>query len=154
MPYMYRCGDFPEMKSRPVRSRPKRRGAWRMLSIGARLVAVLIVLGIAGCSESSVEGTCKPSGTVLRIATEESHTFNTDCLAAPADRAFTIEYRNDDNSAHGNHNIHIHNGGTLFKGDVARYGTSITYSVPPLPAGDYRFRCDEHTFMSGDFNVE
>jgi hypothetical protein len=125
-----------------------------MRSLGAPLVAVLIVLGIAGCSESSVEGTCTPSGTVLRVATEESHTFNTDCLAAPADRPFTIEYRNDDNSPHGNHNIHIKDGGTLFKGDVVRHGTSITYNVPSLPAGDYRFFCDGHPFMDGDFNVE
>jgi hypothetical protein len=125
-----------------------------MPSMGTTLVTVLVVLGVAGCSENSVEGTCKPSGTVLRIATEESHTFSTECLAAPADRPFTIVYRNGDNSPHGNHNIHIQDGGTLFKGDVARHGTSITYNVPSLPAGDYRFRCDEHTFMSGDFNVE
>ena len=122
-------------------------------SMVALLVAVLTVLGLAGCSESSVEGSCKPSGTTLRIATEERHSINTDCLAAPADRLFTIEYRNDDNSPHGNHNIHIQDGGTLFKGDVAGHGSSITYKVPALEAGDYRFRCDEHPYMSGDFNV-
>lgn len=116
----------------------------------------VLALALAACSNGgSSATTCTPSGTELRIAVLESetHTFTTDCLAAPVGQPFTIEFDNQDTSPHGNHNIHIFDGGDLFVGDFAKNGTSITYEVGPLEQGTYEFRCDEHPFMNGTFIV-
>ena len=100
--------------------------------------------------------TCHPSGTQLHIAVAvgTNHLFNTKCLAAPANQAFTIEFENHDTSPQGNHNIHIFDGGDLFVGDFAPRETSITYEVGPLQAGTFRFQCDRHPDMNGTFIVE
>lgn len=84
----------------------------------------------------------------------QSHQFTTDCLAAPAGEPFTIEFDNQDTSPHGNHNIHIFDGGDLFDGDFAAHGTSITYEVGALQAGSFQFRCDNHPVVNGAFIVK
>lgn len=68
---------------------------------------------------------------------------------------FTIKYTNWDDSSHGQHNIEIKDGGeSLFKGDaIGGKGRTVTYQVPALPAGVYKFLCTRHTFMDGDFVV-
>jgi plastocyanin len=123
----------------------------------ARVVALglLVGLSISACS-SPDRATCQPQGTELRVVAE-SHSFGTDCLAAPADRDFTIAFRNDDTSPHGAHNITIYRedgGVVVFTGKgLLPGGTSIVYEVQPLAAGIYAFRCDNHTFMKGTFIV-
>ena len=85
-------------------------------------MTALLTLGLAACSGGGSAPTCNPSGTQLHIAVEEgtTHVFNKKCLAAPVNQAFTIEFENHDTSPHGNHNIHIFDGGDLFRGDIAR----------------------------------
>lgn len=124
-----------------------------------RNLAILVgagafALGLSACG-SGPPRTCDPSGTELHIAVPEasSHEFDTKCLAAPADQAFTIRFDNNDTSYHGNHNITISDGDDLFVGDVAPHGSSITYEVGPMPVGTYSFRCDHHPFMNGTFLV-
>jgi plastocyanin len=119
------------------------------------MISALLTFGLAACS-SGPPPTCDPSGTELRIAVAEgyTHVFDTKCLAAPANEAFTIEFDNNDTSPHGNHNIHIFDGGDLFVGDIARHESSITYEVGALEAGTYRFKCDNHPEMNGTFIVE
>ena len=125
----------------------------------ARAVATmtaLLTLGLAACSGGGSAPACNPSGTQLHIAVAVgTHgRFNTKCLAAPANQAFTIEFENHDTSLESNHNVHIFDGGTLFVGDIARHETSITYEVDPLQAGTFRFRCDNHPGMNGTFIVK
>lgn len=116
-------------------------------------VGALVVLGAAACGGGG-EATCRPAGIELSI-TADDHRFSTDCLAAPADQAFTIAFRNDDTSGHGIHNVEIFAGGSqLFSGEALRPGgTSAVYEVGALPAGTYGFRCTNHTFMRGSFVV-
>lgn len=118
------------------------------------VVASVLVLAISGCSGSG-DVTCRPDGTQLRIVADDHH-FETNCLAAPADQAFTIAFRNDDTSSHGVHNIAIRDGGfVLFAGEALRPGgTSVVYDVQPLAAGNYSFRCENHPFMGGTFVVK
>lgn len=117
-------------------------------------LGLLMALAIAACT-SSAGTTCRPHGTELRVVAE-NHSFGTDCLAAPPDQAFTIAFRNEDTSPHGQHNIAIYrdDGAAVFSGEALRPGgTSVVYEVQPLPAGTYTFRCDRHPFMNGTFVV-
>ena len=118
-------------------------------------MTALLILGLAACSSGGPAPTCTPSGTQLHIAvaTGTSHGFDTKCLAAPANQAFTIEFDNHDASLLGNHNIHIFDGAD-FVGQIAPHGTSITYEVGPLQAGSFRFQCDIHPGMNGTFIVK
>ena len=117
-------------------------------------MTALLTLGLAACSGGGPAPTCNPSGTQLHIAAETGVGFNKECLAAPANQAFTIEFENNDTAVLGNHNIHIFDGGDLFVGQIIRHETSITYEVGPLQAGTFRFQCDVHPVMNGTFIVK
>ena len=136
-------------------------------------LAVLATLAATACAATPeakpaaqpAEATapCSPQGTALRITalhyeTGELPTFDTDCLAAPAGEAFTIELKNDDVLEH-NVSIYPEEGASfseaLFHGELFRGpGEKRTYEVPALEAGAYTFRCDEHlSTMKGAFVV-
>jgi len=118
-------------------------------------LALLVVLPIAACTRTA-RATCQPRGTELHVVAE-NHSFGTNCLAAPADQAFTIAFRNEDTSPHGAHNITIYReegGVVVFTGKgLLPGGTSVVYEVQPLAGGTYSFRCDTHLFMEGTFIV-
>ncbi|MGI8658943.1 MAG: cytochrome c oxidase subunit II [Candidatus Limnocylindria bacterium] len=71
---------------------------------------------------------------------------------APADTPFCIAFENLEDIPH---NVAIYDGGeALFNGEILNTAGSITYQVPALPAGDYRFICDVHPqAMVGDVTV-
>ena len=78
--------------------------------------------------------------------------FSPDCLAAPANKPFTIRLTNLDKSSHGQHNIEIED---VFEGEVIDgEGKSITYELGPLRAGKYKFVDSQHTFMGGTLVVK
>lgn len=98
---------------------------------------------------------CTANGTALAIAAADKK-FDKDCLAAPADQAFTIDFDNRDLAR--NHNVAIYdtaNGNKpLFQGEVIRGPSKITYSVPAQAKGTYEFVCDPHSeTMRGTFIV-
>ncbi len=70
----------------------------------------------------------------------------------PADTPFCIAFENQEDIPH---NVAIYDGGeALFNGEILNTAGSITYQVPALPAGDYRFICDVHPQdMVGDVTV-
>jgi len=81
-----------------------------------------------------------------------SATFDIDSFEVPADTDFCINFENQENIPH---NVAIYAGGeALFTGDPLNEAGSITYNVPGLPSGDYRFICDFHPqVMVGDVTV-
>ena len=102
---------------------------------------------------------CSPSGSTVTEAAQ-GLAFEKDCLAAPAQTAFIIDFDNKDNGVP--HNIHIFsedpsaNPGaqSLFMGDLVTGPSKTTYQVSALPAGTYFFHCDVHpTTMRGTFVV-
>ncbi|HEX7225712.1 MAG TPA: cytochrome c oxidase subunit II [Candidatus Limnocylindria bacterium] len=78
--------------------------------------------------------------------------FDIDAFEVPADTPFCIEFENQEAVPH---NVAIYDGGeALFTGEFLNEPGSITYEVPALPAGEFRFICDAHPqAMVGDVTV-
>jgi plastocyanin len=102
---------------------------------------------------------CQPNGTTVQVAAQNT-AFDTNCLAAPAGKAFTIDFENKDAVPH---NVEIFTdssastrlGGAKDASDIFTGPGSVTYKVDPLKAGTYYFHCDVHpTAMFGTFVVK
>jgi plastocyanin len=103
---------------------------------------------------------CEPSGTTLTIAAPPGaagNGFDTDCLAAPAGEASTIEFDNSDPGQTHNVGIYESQGGTaFFQGELITAPDTTTYDVEAVDEpGQYFFQCDVHpTTMTGTFVVQ
>lgn len=93
---------------------------------------------------------CTPEDSPLSVKAEKTD-FDTECLAARADEAFTIELRNADELPHNISIFESKGGQNLFRGDMVQAGQSITYKVEAIPAGKHYFQCDIHPEMNGMF---
>jgi cytochrome c oxidase subunit II len=92
----------------------------------------------AGETPAPSAGACEVTVAIRANNTQ----FDIDEFEVPADTAFCIEFENQEDVPH---NVSIYDGGDeLFKGEILNTAGSITYSVPPLPAGEYDFICDVH----------
>jgi hypothetical protein len=107
-------------------------------------------------------GECKPSGSTLSIAAPPGALgtgFDATCLAAPAEKTFSVEFTNEDSVVHDwalyrDPSATEQLGGGSVDEPVAG-GESQTYEVDALEAGEYFYRCDFHpTTMTGTFVVE
>jgi len=128
------------------------------------LMAAAAVIGSAcggsnGSSGSGGPATCSPQGTSLNLLARTT-TFDTDCLAAPGNTAFTIALDNQDAGVP--HSVSIFssnptvdaNATELFKGKIITGPTQVTYHVHALAPGRYFFECAVHpTQMNGTLVV-
>jgi plastocyanin len=103
---------------------------------------------------------CEPDGTSLPLTAPPGALgtgFDTNCLAAPAGEAVTIDFSNQDTPPH-NFSIYRDSSAAerLFEGDIVNAGESTTYEVDPIEEeGQFFFRCDLHpTTMTGTFVVQ
>ena len=98
----------------------------------------------------------------MKVVAKNIH-FDTDCLAAPANQAFTISFDNQDAGV--DHNVEVYSkppakGGTRLAGatgatDFFSGVATKDYHSAPLKAGRYYFQCDVHpTAMFGTFIVK
>jgi plastocyanin len=98
--------------------------------------------GLASNGAASPITSSARGATVSLAATELA--FNTDHLSVPAGKRFTMAL---DNRAPGvSHNVTILTSGgeVLFRGDLVSGPKRVTYQVPALKAGSYRFLCEVH----------
>ena len=98
---------------------------------------------------------CEPSGTTLTIQASGTK-FNTDCLAAPAGRPFTINFDNKDSRPHNIQILENHSASeALFDAELINGPGIKTLNVPALKAGTFAFHCKIHPGqMSGTFIVK
>ena len=88
-------------------------------------------------------------GTTIQLAAVESLAFDTESIEAPAGEDFCIQFTNNDTVAHDVGIIE-----TDFNGDDVEPGESITYLIPAMDAGNFRFYCTLHPqVMVGDLTV-
>ena len=102
---------------------------------------------------ASASPSAAPGGTVL-TEVAQSVQFQTTALEAPAGQAFQIAFDNQDAGIP--HNIQISDaGGTLvFEGETINGVAQVTYNVPALTAGVYKFVCKWHPNMVGELTVK
>ena len=116
----------------------------RRIAIVAGIFGAVALAAGGSLAAPAKDPTCVPEGNRLTISADEVK-FDKDCLMAPADEAFTIAFNNKETQPH---NVAIYdeaNGNkALFKGEVFLGPRTVTYSVPPLPEGNYLFLCDPH----------
>jgi hypothetical protein len=105
------------------------------------LLLAVVALSTVTLALPAASAECSPEGTTLTL-TAFDNKFDKDCLAAPANQDFTIEFSNLDR------NIPQKN---FFKGELTDGPGKQTYSVAGLPAGTWFFRCDPHSEMNGTF---
>jgi plastocyanin len=98
--------------------------------------------GLASNGTGSTITSPARGATVSLTATELA--FNTDNLSVPASKKFTMGF--DNRAAGVSHNVAIVTSGgeVLFKGDLVSGPQRVTYQVPALKAGSYRFLCEVH----------
>lgn len=89
--------------------------------------------------------------TTIEIAANNTQ-FDIGSFEVPAETEFCISFENQEAVPH---NVSIYDGGeALFQGDFLNEPGNIIYTVPALPAGEYRFICDAHPpSMVGDVTV-
>ncbi|MGZ8570799.1 MAG: cupredoxin domain-containing protein [Actinomycetota bacterium] len=86
----------------------------------------------------------------------KSLTFDTDTIALPSEVESPLVLDNEDPGTQ--HNLSIYTDDTaaepLFEGEIFEGVAEQTYTIPPLAAGEYYFRCDVHPTMEGTVVVE
>ena len=93
-----------------------------------------------------------PSDTATLKA--EGVAFAQKTLTVLGTKGFTIQFDNEDPTAHNVGIFDKEGGKELFKGSVITGPTTTEYKVKPLKAGDYYFQCDIHPTMNGTLTVK
>ena len=75
-------------------------------------------------------------------------------IVAPANKAFTIAFDNQDPGTPHNVELKDASGAIVFKGEVFPGVATKVYDVPPLAAGNYTFACIVHPSMTGTATLE
>jgi plastocyanin len=130
------------------------------------LIAVLILVAQYGDSEPAAgggggggeNGGGGGGGGGGLTVTASNVQFDTDTIELTADEETALEFINEDQLQH---NIAIYpddaaadgQSDALFQGEIIT-GTTITYQIPALDAGEYPFHCDVHPAMKGTTVVE
>jgi plastocyanin len=104
-------------------------------------------------ASAAASGGAAGSGASLQLSAQGIQ-YSTKELKAPAGKAFSIKFANNDSGI--SHNVEIldANDTSIFKGAIFPGVATQTYQVPALKAGTYSFKCDVHpSLMTGTLTV-
>jgi plastocyanin len=127
--------------------------------VTAALALAAIVLAAAACSSGgAAPASSGPPASVdpnaIQISAKDLK-FSTTQLDAPAGKAFSIAFDNQEGAPH---NVAIYKDQSasekVFVQEPFGGPKLVTYQVGPLAAGSYFFRCDVHTDMKGTLTVK
>ena len=107
----------------------------------------------SGSAPASAAPSGGAGGTVLTEVASGVN-FQTTSLEAPANKPFQIAFDNQDASIPHNIEIADGSGAFVFQGDTVTGPAQISYSVPALAAGTYKFSCKWHPNMVGELKVQ
>lgn len=99
---------------------------------------------------------CGADGKISLDIVAKGIAFDTNCLVAPANEPFTINFDNQDAGVQHNVAGFTDSSATtvLFRGDIITGIAKTTYKVDALKPGSYYFHCDVHpTTMTGTLAV-
>jgi cytochrome c oxidase subunit II len=93
--------------------------------------------------------------TALQLSASNAQAFDTDALEAPAQKAFAVQFTNNDTTAPHNFAIKSATPEGDFTGQPIAQpgGGQETYQVPLLAPGEYQFYCSVHPNMTGTLTV-
>jgi plastocyanin len=166
----------PLANDRHVRTRIT---AFALASRWVLIIGSVLAIALAACSSGSSSATLSPTppGPSTSVATPspsepapasagagaargdlqisaQGIQFSTKELQAPAGKAFSITFQNDDSGISHNVDILDANNTSIFKGAVFPGVASQTYQVPAIKTGTYSFVCDVHpNLMTGTLTV-
>lgn len=149
----------------------------RWLMLAGTVVALVALAGLAAaCGDDDDDGngdtgqtdsedgptdgeetTADGEGTRLEISAEDSLSFSTGSLAAPAGQSFTVVFDNQDDVEPHNFAIYTDDSASeLIDGTAIETGPiKQELAVGGLEAGEYFFKCDVHpTTMTGTLTVQ
>lgn len=94
-------------------------------------------------------------GTAAAAIAAEGTAFDPTTLTWPAASEVTLTFDNRDPvDVAGPHNVSIYDGDTaLFQGELIDGPSTVDYTIPPMEAGTFEFRCDVHPTMIGTVEV-
>jgi plastocyanin len=98
-------------------------------------------------------GSGAPGGGGISIVAK-GVAFNEKTLAAPADKAFTVSFDNQDAGTPHDFDVLDSSGAKVFDGKEITGVAQTKYDVPALKAGTYKFECSIHpALMNGQLTV-
>jgi plastocyanin len=125
----------------------------RPIAVATILTATLL-LALAACGGGGgAAASISPPPDVDATVTAHDGSFDPTVMTLSAGRPSRLFFRNLDPAPH---NVAIYTDASashkLFVGDVVTDAAAV-YDVPALEPGDYFFRCDVHTNMTGQVKV-
>lgn len=93
--------------------------------------------------------------TATASVAAENTAFNPTTLSWAAETEVALTFDNRDPAdVVGLHNVAIYSGETaIFQGELVPGPTTVEYTIPPMQAGTFEFRCDAHPEMIGSVEV-
>jgi plastocyanin len=138
----------PPMSMAPYESAPAMSGA----------PGPSVPASVAPASAAPASAAPDPTGSAVTVGatahiSAQNILFDTDHLEAPAGQGWVLVFANNDAGVP--HNVEILDpaGASVFRGEVVTGPTTVSYQIPALPAGTYKFLCDVHPTMTGTLTV-
>jgi plastocyanin len=133
---------------------------FQVLYPSTRLASMVLAMAMmAACSASPAESfevseCAQPDENDVITLKAEDVKFDFSCIAAPANRAFTIHFSSRDGT---DHNVAIYESAAkateYMRGEAISFGEFIDYPVDALAAGENYFDCTIHPEMNGPLFV-